>query len=109
MKNIKNYKLFTEDSGGGGDSGGMSAGGGDVGGGSGVAMVDAGIGGMGPVVSPQPGKLPGTFGTDGSGDVGFVFGQQQRGRKKRKRGNPSEVSDLRDLKRTLKIKRVSEL
>jgi len=50
------------------------------------------VSGMGAVVSAQPGTLPGTFGTDGSGDIGHTFKKE-----KRKKGDPSEVSDLRDL------------
>ena len=49
--------------------------------------------GMCAVVSPQPGILPGTTGTNGSGDVSFYF---KKG--KSKKGNTSQVSDLRDLK-----------
>jgi hypothetical protein len=44
------------------------------------------------VVSPQPGLLPGKTGTEGSGDVAFVFKKSRR-----KKGDASEVSDLRDL------------
>jgi hypothetical protein len=59
--------------------------------------------GMGSVVSSQPGALPGTFGSSGSGDVGFTLGNYQKspaGEKKKRRpkkGNPSQVSDLRFL------------
>ena len=43
----------------------------DDGGGGGVAGANAGnVGGMGAVVSAQPGSIPGTFGTTGSGDIG---------------------------------------
>lgn len=80
MKFLKSYKLFTED-----------------------ATCNASIGGMGAVVSPQPGILPGTTGTTGSGDIGYTF----KLGKKRKKGNPSEVSDLRDL-RPEKINRISQ-
>lgn len=57
------------------------------------ATCNAGVAGMGSVVSAQPGSLPGTTGTTGSGDIGFTF----KLGKKRKKGNPSQVSDLRDL------------
>lgn len=87
MKYLKLYKKFFED---GGDAGGVQSGSGDAGGG--VAYADASISGMGPVVSAQPGLLPGTTGTVGSGDVGRTFKKE-----KRKKGKPSEVSDLRDL------------
>lgn len=87
MKYLKLYKKFFED----GDGGGVAtSGSGDTGGG--VAYADASISGMGPVVSAQPGLLPGTTGTVGSGDVGRTFKKE-----KRKKGKPSEVSDLRDL------------
>jgi len=47
MKHLKNYRLFEE-----------------------TAMATMGnTGGMGAVVAPQPGAVPGTFGTSGSGDV----------------------------------------
>jgi hypothetical protein len=86
MKYLKLYKKFFED---GGDGGGATSGSGD---GGGVAYAGASISGMGPVVSAQPGLLPGTTGTVGSGDVGRTFKKE-----KRKKGKPSEVSDLRDL------------
>ncbi len=72
---IKTYKKFFED----GDGGG-------------VAMANATTAGMGAIVSAQPGALPGTTGTEGSGDLGFTFKKE-----KREKGDPSEVSDLRDL------------
>lgn len=96
MKYLKKYKKFFED----GD--GASA----VSIGSGSATANASnVSGMGAVVSAQPGTLPGTFGTDGSGDIGFTFKKE-----KRKKGSPSEVSDLRDLKdvKTNKVKDIKE-
>lgn len=74
---IKSWERFYED----GDGGG------------GTAYASGNIGGMGPVISAQPGALPGTTGTTGSGDIGVTFKKE-----KRKKGDPSEVSDLRDLK-----------
>jgi len=68
MRYLRTYKKFTENADGSATSG------------------------MGDVVAAQPGTLPGTFGTDGSGDIGFTFKEE-----KRKKGDPSEVSDLRDL------------
>ena len=68
MRYLRTYKKFTENADGSATSG------------------------MGAVVAAQPGTLPGTFGTDGSGDVGFVFKKE-----KRKKGDPTEVSDLNDL------------
>lgn len=73
MRHLKSYKKFFED--------------------GGTATANASTtSGMGAVVAAQPGLLPGTFGTDGSGDVGIVLNT-----KKRKKGKPYEVSDLRDL------------
>jgi hypothetical protein len=83
MKYLKLYSKFFED----GD-GGATTGSGD----GGTAYANASISGMGPVVSAQPGLLPGTTGTVGSGDIGVVLRKN-----KRKKGKPSEVSDLRDL------------
>jgi hypothetical protein len=52
--------LLNEDDGGAGSTG--------------TAMVGQGsVSGMGNVVSAQPGVVPGTFGTDGSGDIGVPF------------------------------------
>lgn len=70
MNHIKKYKEFFED-----------------------ANATAAVSGMGAVVAAQPGALPGTTGTEGSGDVGFTFKKERR-----KKGKPNEVSDLRDLK-----------
>ena len=80
MKYLKRYDKFFEDGEGGG-----------------VATANASnTAGMGAVVSAQPGTFAGTTGTTGSGDVGFVLGYNPK--KKRKKGSPSQVSDLRDLK-----------
>lgn len=85
MKYLKRYDRFFEDGDGGGAAGG------------GVATANASnTAGMGAVVSAQPGSFAGTTGTTGSGDVGFVLGYNPK--KKRKKGDPSQVSDLRDLK-----------
>ena len=74
MKHLKSYKKFFED--------------------GGTATANASnVSGMGAVVAAQPGSLPGTFGTDGSGDIGIVLNTKR----KRKKGKPSEISDLRDL------------
>jgi hypothetical protein len=51
--------------------------------------------GMGAVVSSQAGAFAGNTGTEGSGDIGVVLDTKS---KKRKKGDPSKVSDLRDLK-----------
>jgi hypothetical protein len=89
MKYLKKYDKFFED----GDGGGVVAGGG-------VATANASnTAGPGNVVAAQPGAFAGTTGPAGSGDVGFVLGAnpKKRGRG-RKKGDPSQVSDLRDLK-----------
>ena len=84
MKYLKFYKKFCED---GGET----------------ATADASnTSGMGAVVAAQPGSLPGTFGTDGSGDIGFTFKKERR-----KKGKPSEVSDLRDLE-PVKVNKIKE-
>ena len=91
MRYIKRYDIFLED-------GGAAAGGG-------VACANASTtAGMGAVSSAQPGAVAGTTGTTGSGDIGFVLGYDPK--KKRKKGNPRQVSDLRDLKdaKTNKVK-----
>jgi hypothetical protein len=49
---------------------------------------------MGSVVAAQPGSLPGDTGTTGSGDIGFGL---KPDKKKVKKGNVSQVSDLRYL------------
>ena len=91
MKYLKRYDRFFEDGDGGGAAGG------------GVATANASnTAGMGAVVSAQPGSFAGTTGTTGSGDVGFVLGYNPK--KKRKKGGPSQVSDLRDLKEVDTIK-----
>ena len=80
MKYLKRYDKFFEDGEGGG----------------GATANASNTAGMGAVVSAQPGAFAGTTGTTGSGDVGFVLGYNPKN--KRKRGGPSQVSDLRDLK-----------
>jgi hypothetical protein len=85
MKYLKKFDKFFEDGEGGAVVGG------------GVATANASnTTGMGAVVSSQPGAFAGTTGTTGSGDVGFVLGSKPK--RRRKKGNPSQVSDLRDLK-----------
>jgi hypothetical protein len=83
MKYLKKYQKFFEDGEGG------------------TAYANASISGMGPVVAPQPGVIPGTTGTEGS-DRTFTFGPEVKSKsskrgKRGKKGKPSEVSDLRDL------------
>ena len=91
MKYLKLYQKFFEDGEGGG-----------------TATVNASnTAGMGAVVAAQVGPLPGVPGTSGSGDIGFGLGSTQtktpinsfngKKKKKAKKGDPSQVSDLRDL------------
>ena len=84
MRYLKKYKTFNED---------------------GTATVGATTAGMGAVSNAQPGALPGQTGTTGSGDVTFTFKKE-----KRKKGGPSQVTDLRDLKdvKTDKVEDVKE-
>ena len=82
MKYLKKYQKFFEDGEGGG-----------------TATVNASnTAGMGSVVAAQVGPLPGVPGTSGSGDIGFGLGSGEPIKRKRKKGKPSQVSDLRDLK-----------
>ena len=60
--------------------------------------------GMGAVSAAQPGGLAGTTGTSGSGDLGFTFKKE-----KRKKGDPTEVSDMRDLEPAEGITKVGEI
>lgn len=89
MKYLKQYQKFFEDGEGGG-----------------TAAANASIAGMGSVVAAQPSALPGVPGASGSGDIGFGLGGVQTKtpistfngkKKKKKKGDPTEVSDLRDL------------
>jgi len=59
--------------------------------------------GMGDVSAAQPGTLPGTTGTEGSGDIGFTFKE-----KSGKKGGPTKVSDMRDLEPAKGITKVKE-
>ena len=89
MKYLKQYQKFFENGEGG------------------TAAVNASTtAGMGSVVAAQPSALPGVPGTSGSGDIGFGLGGVQTKtpistfngkKKKKKKGDPTEVSDLRDL------------
>lgn len=92
MKYLKLYQKFFEDGEGGG----------------GVAYSNASnTAGPGNIVAAQVGPLPGVPGQPGSGDdVANVLGAAQtktpinsfNGKKKnKKKGDPKEVSDLRDL------------
>jgi hypothetical protein len=85
MKHLKRYKAFLED---------------------GTATATATTAGMGAVSSAQPGDVPGTTGTTGSGDVSFYM-LDKKG-KKIKKGTPSEVSDARYLAPAEGITKVKE-
>ena len=85
MKYLKKYNDFFED---------------------GTASASGTTAGMGAVSSGQPGGLPGTTGTSGSGDISFYM-LDKKG-KKIKKGKPSEVSDLRYLKPAEGITKLEE-
>ena len=83
MRYLKNYKKFNED---------------------GNATVGASTSGMGAVSSAQPGALAGTTGTEGSGDIGFTFKKERR-----KKGDPSKVTDMRDLEPAKGVTKVKDI
>lgn len=85
MKHLKRYKAFLED---------------------GTANATAATAGMGAVSSAQPGSVPGMSGTTGSGDITFYL-LDKKGRKVKK-GNPSQVSDMRFLAPAKGITKVKE-
>jgi len=70
MRFLKSYRLFKEDS----------------------TCNASTTSGMDSVEAAQPGALAGTTGTKGSGDIGFTFKKE-----KRKKGDPTKVTDMRDL------------
>jgi hypothetical protein len=59
--------------------------------------------GMGAVSAAQPGSFAGTTGTTGSGDIGFTFKKE-----KRKKGDPTKVTDMRDLAPAKGITKIKE-
>lgn len=73
----------------------------------GTATATATTAGMGAVSNAQPGSLPGTTGTPGSGDVSFYM-LDKKG-KKIKKGTPSEVSDVRYLAPAKGITKVEDI
>ena len=81
MKYVKSFKSFKEN-----------------------AAVSASTGGMGAVSAALPGGLPGTTGTEGSGDPGFTFKKERR-----KKGDPTEVTDMRDLAPAKDIIKVEDI
>ena len=82
MKKIKRYKEFLENA---------------------VAAASSSAG-MGAVTAAQPGVVAGTTGTEGSGDIGFTFKKE-----KRKKGGPSQVTDMRDLAPAKGITKVEDI
>ena len=70
------------------------------------AVATSSTTGMGGVSNSQPGALPGTTGTSGSGDISFYM-LDKKG-KKIKKGKPSEVSDMRYLEPAKGITKVKE-
>jgi hypothetical protein len=85
MKHLKKYKSFLED---------------------GTAAATGTTAGMGAVASGQPGSTAGTTGAAGSGDISFYLNDKKS--KKAKKGNPSEVSDMRFLEPAKGITKVKE-
>ena len=85
MKYLKKYKDYFED---------------------GTAAATATTAGMGAVTSAQPGSVPGMSGTTGSGDISFYL-LDKKG-KKIKKGNPSQVSDMRFLEPAKGITKLKE-
>ena len=83
MRYLKKYNSFFED---------------------GTACATAGVGGMGAVSNAGVGALAGVGGTPGSGDVTFTFKKE-----KRKKGNPSQVSDMRDLSPAKGVNKVDDI
>jgi hypothetical protein len=82
VKKIKRYKEFLEN----------------------AVSTASSTAGMGAVTAAQPGALAGTTGTEGSGDVGFTFKKE-----KRKKGDPSQVTDMRDLAPAKGITKVEDI
>jgi hypothetical protein len=84
MKYLKSFKKFDEN----------------------AAASASSTAGMGAVSAAQPGSLAGTTGTTGSGDISFYM-LDKKGRKIKK-GNPSEVSDMRYLAPAKGVTKVKE-
>jgi len=82
MRYIKSYKKFQENA---------------------VATASS-TAGPGPVVSATVGSLPGVGAMDGSGDLGFVFKKE-----KRKKGDPTKVTDMRDLAPAKGVTKVEDI
>lgn len=85
MKKIKSWKNFNED----------------------ATATASSTGGMGSVSPAAVGGLPGVGSTPGSGDLGFPL--YDKGKKKKvKKGNPSQVSDMRFLAPAKGVTKVKE-
>ncbi len=82
MKRIKRYKDFLEN----------------------ATANASSTAGMGAVSAAQPGSVAGTFGTTGSGDIGFTFKKE-----KRKKGDATQVTDMRDLAPAKGITKVEDI
>jgi hypothetical protein len=83
MRYIKSYKKFQENA---------------------VATASS-TAGPGPVVSATVGSLPGVGAMDGSGDLSFYL----RTKRKSKKGNPSQVTDMRDLAPAKGVTKVEDI
>jgi hypothetical protein len=80
MKYLKHWNIFIENAGAG-----------------------AGSAGSGDVSNPLVGSLAGVASVSGSGDISFYLKKI-----KRKKGNPSQVSDMRDLAPAKGVKKIKE-
>ena len=65
---------------------------------------NAQVTGSGDVVAPTIGNLPGVGELNGTGDIGFTFKK-----KKGVKGNPSEVTDMRDLAPAKGVTKVEDI
>lgn len=70
-----------------------------------AAVSASSTAGLGPVVSATVGSIPGGGPMNGSGDVSFFLNDRRR---RRKKGNPSQVSDMRDLTRSKEVTHLKE-
>ena len=82
MRYIKSYKKFQEN----------------------AVATSSSTAGSGPVLSATVGSLPGVGAMDGSGDLGFVFKKE-----KRKKGDPTKVTDMRDLAPAKGVTKVEDI
>jgi hypothetical protein len=70
-----------------------------------AAVSASSTAGPGPVVSATVGSIPGSGPMNGSGDVSFFLNDKRR---RGKKGNPSQVSDMRDLAQSKEVTHLKE-